>query len=309
MTKVNRSTPTEYKKAIAALNLFCSIRKAEGASCITLENYDSIITPLIKKFPLFLKEPRQAIVEYVSEPENQWTRFTRIKVLKVFCKFLVEEGLLVKNPMRGIKNPMPRKKADLPSIVELKTFINSLSDKKFTDRRLRVVLLVALDTGLRRGELCGLQRDDFDMEGMTLTVRPETSKVRMGRVVPLSPQTCREIRKFVSTFPSDWSTPYLFPTEQGEPLTPSNLGRQVGRKNKELGTHIKIHGLRHLCATEFLRNTGNIALTAKLLGHTNIKTTSTFYEHLSFDDLKNAHSQANVVKSVLKPSKARNKRG
>ncbi len=309
MTNVNKTTPTEYKKAIAALSLFCSIRKAEGASHTTLENYDSIITPLIRKFPLFLKEPRQAIVEYISEPENQWTRFSRIKVLKVFCKFLVEEGLLAKNPMRGIKNPMPRKKADLPSIMELKTFINSLSDKKFADRRLRVILLVALDTGLRRGELCGLQRDDFDMEGMTLTVRPETSKVRVGRVVPLSPQTCREIRKFVSTVPDDWSTPYIFPTEQGEPLTPQNLGRQVGRKNKELGVHIKIHGLRHLCATEFLRNTGNIALTAKLLGHTNIKTTSLFYEHLTFDDLKNAHSQANVVKSVLKPSKARNKRG
>lgn len=309
MTNVNQTTPTEYKKAIAALNLFCSIRKAEGASPATLESYESIITPLIRKFPLFLKEPRQAVIEYISEPENQWTRFTRTKVLKVFCKFLVEEGLLAKNPMRGIKNPMPRKKADLPSIVELKTFINSLSDKKFTDRRLKVTLLVALDTGLRRGELCGLQRDDFDMEGMTLAVRPETSKVRMGRVVPLSYQTCREIRKFVSTFPDDWNTPYIFPTEQGEPLTPSNLGRQVGRKNKELGTHIKIHGLRHLCATEFLRNTGNLALTAKLLGHTDVKTTSAFYEHLTFDDLRNAHSKANVVKSVLKPSKARNKRG
>ncbi|WP_350449656.1 tyrosine-type recombinase/integrase, partial [Aminobacterium mobile] len=112
-----------------------------------------------------------------------------------------------------------------------------------------------------------------------------------------------------STFPDDWNTPYIFPTEQGEPLTPSNLGRQVGRKNKELGTHIKIHGLRHLCATEFLRNTGNLALTAKLLGHTDVKTTSAFYEHLTFDDLRNAHSKANVVKSVLKPSKARNKRG
>ncbi len=305
-TKVLR---TPYRNAVTALDTFCSIRKAEGASPITISNYRSIITPLIRRFPLFLKEPRRAIVEYISEPENQWTRFSRIKTLKVFSTFLVEEGVLEENPMRGIKNPMPRKKANLPLLEDVKDFLDSLNPKRFTDRRLKVMLLVAYDTGLRRGELCGLQRDDFDMEGMTLTVRPETSKVRTGRIVPISPQVSQEIRKFMALIPEEWKTPYIFPTEQGEPLTPQNFGRQVGRKNKELGSHMKIHGLRHACATEFLRNTGNIALTAQLLGHTDIKTTSAFYEHLDLRDLKVAHSQANVVSRILKPSKIRNTRG
>jgi len=60
-----------------------------------------------------------------------------------------------------------------------------------------------------------------------------------------------------------------------------------------------------LCATEFLRNTGNIALTAALLGHALISTTAKFYEHLDVHDLQAAHGQAAVVSGVLENRRKR----
>jgi integrase/recombinase XerD len=180
-----------------------------------------------------------------------------------------------------------------------------LDENRYADRRLKVMLLIALDTGLRRGELCGLKLEDFDPEGMLLTVRAETSKVRRGRVVPLSSQVAREIRRFVALRPIEWSTPYLFPTEQGGKMNPDNFGLQIRRTSIRIDKPMKIHGLRHLCATEFLRSTGNIALTARLLGHTSIRTTAEFYEHLNLDDLREAHEKANVIHGVMGKSRKR----
>ena len=290
---------TPLKNATTAFEMFCSIRKAEGASPCTIENYKTVVVPFLREYPNFLESPREKILSFIAEPENQWSRFTRVKVLKVFCKFLVEEGILIKDPSKGIKPSMPTVKADIPDLKQARDFIKALDNHSFTDRRLRVMLLVALDTGLRRGELCGLRQDDIEKDILAISVRPETSKVRKGRLVPVSPQVLKEIRSFINLIPQEWKTLWLFPANDGRKLLPENFGHQMRRASKKAGIPLKIHGLRHLCANEFLRSTGNIALTAQLLGHANIRTTSSFYEHLNFDDLKSAHTQASVVSSVL----------
>ena len=69
---------TSFEEAFSALDLFCSIRKAEGAAPATLENYKHIIGPFLRNNPDFLQCPREKIISYISEPENEWTRFTRI---------------------------------------------------------------------------------------------------------------------------------------------------------------------------------------------------------------------------------------
>lgn len=296
---------TPYRDATAALDAFLAIRKAEGVSPSTLGNYRHTVGLILREHPDFLERPREALLAFVSDADNDWTRFTRLKVLKVFGAFLVEEEILDADPARGIKAPMPRRKINAPSMEAVKAFLNALDGSHFAERRLKVMLFVALDTGLRRGELCGLRKDDFDAEGLLLTVRPETSKTRTGRVVPVSPQTAREIRRFVGLHLAEWRTPWIFPTETGTKLAPSGLGQQIRRASDRTGLKLKIHGLRHLCATEFLRGTGNIVLTAQLLGHTSISTTSRFYKHLTLSDLQAAHGKAAVVSSVLENPRKR----
>lgn len=278
---------------------FIAIRKAEGASPATIENYKAFVYPFLRDYPEFLSHPRESILAFISEPENKWSRFTRLKVLKVFCQFLVEEGMLEKNPAQGIKMSMPGKTANIPPLEEVKRFINALDMKSFTDRRLRVMLLLALDTGLRRGELCGLKQSDIDKDRLALTVCAEYSKVRKSRLVPISLSVFKELKNFISIIPKEWNTPWLFPSNNGQKLDPSNLGLQMRRVAQKVGYDLKLHGLRHLCATEFLRKSGNIVLVSRLLGHSSIRVTADTYEHLNFNDLQSAHSSAGVVSAVL----------
>lgn len=290
---------TPLKSATSALETFISLRKAEGASPATIANYRNVILPFLRDYPEFLSHPRESILAFISEPENKWSRFTRLKVLKVFCQFLVEEGMLEKNPAQGIKMSIPGKTANIPPLEEVKRFINALDMKSFTDRRLRVMLLLALDTGLRRGELCGLKQSDIDKDRLALTVCAEYSKVRKSRLVPISLSVFKELKNFISIIPKEWNTPWLFPSNNGQKLDPSNLGLQMRRVAQKVGYDLKLHGLRHLCATEFLRKSGNIVLVSRLLGHSSIRVTADTYEHLNFNDLQSAHSSAGVVSAVL----------
>lgn len=290
---------TPLQSVSSEFETFIAIRKAEGASPATIANYRNVILPFLRDYPEFLSHPRESILAFISEPENKWSRFTRLKVLKVFCEFLLDEKLLERNPTKGIKMSMPGKPSNIPPLEEVKRFINALDMKSFTDRRLRVMLLLALDTGLRRGELCGLKQSDIDKDRLALTVCAEYSKVRKSRLVPISLSVFKELKNFISIIPKEWNTPWLFPSNNGQKLDPSNLGLQMRRVAQKVGYDLKLHGLRHLCATEFLRKSGNIVLVSRLLGHSSIKTTADTYEHLNFNDLQNAHSSAGVVSAVL----------
>ena len=305
MSAVIATLNTTYRDAHAALDALCSIRKAEGLAPNTIRLYRYIIQPFLREHPDFLQSPRAAILPFISEPEKEWSRFTRIKVLKVFCSFLVEEGVLEGSPMKNIKCSMPGKRVDVPTVEGVKAFLDALDTSKYAERRLYVMFLLALDTGLRRGELCALKVEDFDDHALLLTVRPETTKTRTGRTVPVSPQVGREVKRFIGLRLPEWRSPWIFPTETGGKLAPSSFGLQVRRVSDRMGERMKIHGLRHLCATEFLRNTGNIALTAALLGHASISTTAKFYEHLDIHDLQAAHGKAAVVSGVLENRRKR----
>ena len=305
MSAVVSTLNTPYRDAHAALDAFLAIRKAEGLSSYTLDNYRHTVTMFLREFPEFLQNPRAAILPFISEPEKEWSRFTRIKVLKVFCSFLVEEGVLEDSPMKNIKCSMPGKRVDVPTVEDVKAFLDALDTSKYAERRLYVMFLLALDTGLRRGELCALKVEDFDDHALLLTVRPETTKTRTGRTVPVSPQVGREVKRFIGLRLPEWRSPWIFPTETGGELKPSVFGQQIRRVSDRMGERMKIHGLRHLCATEFLRNTGNIALTAALLGHASISTTAKFYEHLDIHDLQAAHGKAAVVSGVLENRRKR----
>ena len=296
---------TAYQSAHEAFEMFLSVRKAEGAAKNTLDSYRYTIAMFLREHPRFLETPRPAVLSFVSEPEKEWSRFTRIKVMRVFCSFLVAEGVLDKNPMENVKCRLPGKRADIPTVDDVKSFLAALDMGRYTERRLRTMVLLALDTGMRRGELCALRIEDIDEQSLLIHLRPETTKTRKGRTVPVSPQVMREVRRLIALHPAAWRCPWVFPTEQGGSLDPVVFGRQIRRVSERTGQPLKIHGLRHLCATEFLRNTGNIALVAALLGHASISTTARFYEHLDVGDLQAAHGQAAVVSGVLKNERVR----
>ncbi len=247
-----------------ALEAFMAFRQAQGLRKATLDLDGAILSPFIRDNPDLFDRPRLAALEYLAASKTEWTRQTRLKVLRVFFGYLLDEEILTQDPLRGIRGTVPPKVCDLPSLAEVKTFLEKLDTRKFAQKRLKAMLMLALDSGLRRGELCTLLLRDLDLVGLSLTIRASASKNKRSREVPISSATAREIRSFLACCPPEWRVDVVFPTETGKPLKPGELGQQIRRLSKHFGIPLHAHALRHLCATEFLRATGNLALTARL---------------------------------------------
>ena len=132
---------------------------------------------------------------------------------------------------------------------------------------------VLIHTGMRRGELMGLQKDHVDGDYARLW----KTKTKKARSVPLSDRAKELLEQYV---------PFNI---ELIPLRTAWL-----RAKKEMGLeadpHFVMHTLRHTTATRMLDTTGNIAVVQKMLGHAKIATTMR-YAHVADDALLDAVRQ------------------
>jgi integrase len=157
------------------------------------------------------------------------------------------------------------------------------------------LLLTALRTGVRIGELIALKPEDIDFEHMFVEVRRScvrgqmtSTKSNKMRKVDMSPQLAEVLKRYLTARKEDairrgWGKPpqTLFYNEEGRVLNPKNFGHAVFRKwVKKAGLkHITFHSLRHTYATLRLQKGDNILDVSKQLGHSDIKITTKTYYH------------------------------
>jgi integrase len=177
---------------------------------------------------------------------------------------------------------------------------------EFLDRsghhRLGPLFELAVYTGLRRGEICGLHWTDVDLAARTIVVRrnrvnvegrvlESTTKTRSGRrTVPLSDAGVAALLTWKLTQAGEceaaqeaWETQgHVFTMEDGRPLDPVQVTRlfQKIRTQGEPLPELTFHGLRHSAASLMLAGGADISTVSKLLGHASISITSDIYAHL-----------------------------
>ncbi|HET8627396.1 MAG TPA: tyrosine-type recombinase/integrase [Thermomicrobiales bacterium] len=160
------------------------------------------------------------------------------------------------------------------------------------------ILTLFAFAGLRLNELVMLDRDDVDFAQKRITVR--FAKGGKWRRLGLHPRAERALRAYLATRDDD--NPALFLSRKGpsdaaarRPGAKGRLGRfaiedllakyvaaaDLGRK------HVTPHCLRHTFATTLWRQTRDIQLVQRALGHSRI-TTTTIYMHLDDDQMSNA---------------------
>lgn len=145
------------------------------------------------------------------------------------------------------------------------------------------MILTALRTGLRRGEVVGLQWDDVDLKQQVVKVRRSVSRAHIvspkggNRDVPLSPRTVRALAKHRHDL-SKWV--FCDPTNGGllkEHRLRPPLRRACKRAGiKEVGWHV----LRHTFASHLVMKGVSLKVVQELLGHKDLKTTMR-YAHLA----------------------------
>lgn len=133
--------------------------------------------------------------------------------------------------------------------------------------RNRLMIELAYGSGMRRGEIVGLDVEDLDLTGKTARV---TGKGRKVRIVPLTEKSVDLLRRYLR----------LCHAKRGPLIISMNTGRRLAIRHvsklfKRLTGH-NTHRFRHACATHLLQNGCNLRHIQALLGHTNLSTTEIY---------------------------------
>lgn len=261
------------------------------------------------------KLSRLRIIEYrdmriARDGVSHKTVNTDVATLQAALNYARSIGLISANPLAGIEA--------LPVSEEYRCRIaRSLTDLECArliyvcakkDRELggipRAPLLRFMDaTGTRYGETVALTWADLCCETRTVNLRPETTKNKRGRSLPIRAEMVRmlvalrrahaqilgrEVRQSDGIF--------LTPTGKRWPRNSSRfrvffyrLMAEAGVERRDAhGRVVNVHALRHTFATRLARNRVPIQHAAKLMGHRTISMLVDVYAHLDIDDERKA---------------------
>lgn len=161
----------------------------------------------------------------------------------------------------------------------------ALSDHPVYPDHLHPLILLALQTGLRRGELLALRWADIDFVHARLTVRGATAKSGRTRYVPLNVDAVQALRDWRTGLTTDQRAPtaVVFAGPDGEPMFSLKTSwTKVARAAKL--KDVRFHDLRHTFASKLVQAGVDLNTVRALLGHADLKMTLR-YAHLAPNNL------------------------
>jgi integrase len=208
----------------------------------------------------------------------------------------VRWNLIPINPASGARAPrLQRGELTVWTAEEAATFLQHVAEE-----RLAALWVLALHTGMRRGELAGLRWRDVDLEAGTLTVAQQRTtanhevvisapKGRSQRQIVLAPATVAALRQHRAlqlrerlAVGEAWThTGYVFVDEAGQPYHPHSYLTMFHRACARADVPpIRIHDLRHTMATLALQAGVHPKVVQEQLGHSAINVTMDVYSHV-----------------------------
>lgn len=229
---------------------------------------------------------------YYGRTERKWSANTFIiyhKTLLVFFRWCIKQGYIEKNPIIDIEKPklekrLPIKLTKQDTLHLLEIVYNYPYDYKFLRYRNHAIFSTFIFTGLRKQELLNLKFTDVDIENLTVFVRQ--GKGKKDRIVPMSYVLAQSLKKYVEERKRlNKTNPEFFSSLRGNiGYTENGLKRLVEQVRKTSGIIFTAHKLRHTFATLMLEGGCDIYSLSKMMGHSDIKTTTIYLaasaEHL-----------------------------
>jgi integrase len=160
----------------------------------------------------------------------------------------------------------------LKQALDNKTYCKGTNKINKTFYRLRLIVLIAVTTGMRASEIFGLNWSDaMYCEGL-LAVRAKLKGGKM-RYVPMLPEVADELRRFPAVIGED----RIFPPKAGAASGRQRVeGSFEDLLERAAIKDFRFHDLRHTFASWFMMNGGDLYELAKILGHSNIKMTERY---------------------------------
>lgn len=223
----------------------------------------------------------------------------RAAAARAFTAWAARRGLLAVDPGQHLASPRPHR--TLPGVLrqdQARQLMNvaalAADDGDVAHLRDRAVLEVLYATGIRVGELVGLDIDDHDAARRVLRV---TGKGRKQRTVPLGVPAERALVDWLTRgrplLTTASSGPAMFLGVQGRRLDPRAVRTLVHRRlaDVDAAPDLGPHGLRHSAATHLLEGGADLRSVQELLGHATLATTQ-IYTHVSVERLRATYERA-----------------
>ncbi len=246
----------------------------------------------------------------------------RISAVRGLFRWLRKRGEVARDPAAELASPKVRRL--LPHVLSVESATSLVeapvplpkktpkarAESEATARRDRALLELLYGSGLRVGEVSGLDLDAVDLDSGVARVMGKGSKERM---VPLGPPCIAAMRAWLAVRPR-------FVGEGERAVGGGGSGTKsvfVGRRGTRLGVRrieslvhaygafagrsdLHPHALRHTCATHLLEGGADLRSIQELLGHASLTTTQR-YTHVSMEHVTKQYDQAHpLAKSPAK---------
>lgn len=229
---------------------------------------------------------------------------TVVKAYSILCslfKMAWRGDVVPWNPMDKVERPHPRKDelqssdTEAFTVDELRYIMDCLEKEPL---KWRVMVRLLIDTGIRRGEACGLRWNCIDFSGNRILIDGnlqytvengiylDTPKNSHRRIIGIDPA----VTALLAELKENATGEYVFTQDRtAEPMNPSSPTRYLSRFAKRYGiTDLHPHKLRHSFASVAIINGADIASVSEKLGHSDKAITLRMYTHANTDSIDRA---------------------
>jgi integrase/recombinase XerC len=245
---------------------------------------------------------RAFLAELHKAGQSRATAARKLAAVRTFLRYLRREelidgdpGALVATPKRDIRMPAHLSEAEMDALL------SAACDDSALGRRDRAILELFYASGLRLGELVGLDMEDVNLGQNMVRV---LGKGRKERLVPFNTTTARALRTYFGSRAAligreerkgrraSLSSP-VFVNYRGGRLTARSVDRIVRRYVAATSARMGIspHALRHSFATHLLQRGADLRVIQELLGHARLSTTQR-YTHVNAAQLLDVYRKA-----------------
>lgn len=248
---------------------------------------------------LSLRDLRSFLANQQTRGRARTTLARRATTCRTFTAWLSRTGRATQDAGALLANPKSHR--ELPTVLNqrdvgelLATTLAEVERDGPEGLRDLAILELLYATGIRVGELCGLDIDDIEASRRVVRVM---GKGRKERVVPYGIPAAEALDMWLGTARPQWATEH-----SGAALFLGARGKRIDQRMVRLVVHRRIaavegapdigpHGLRHSAATHLLEGGADLRTVQELLGHSSLGTTQ-IYTHISNERLRSAYRQA-----------------
>ena len=253
------------------------------------------------------------------KPLSKKTILEHHRLLHAMLTKAVYWQMIVNNPAERVQPPKARKpKRKSYDDEQTKILLENLEQLSIEDTKYKVAIILTVFTGVRLGELMGLEWQDIDFKNGIICINRSSqylADLGVFTKVPKTESSIREIAipEFIVSLLEEYKLWYedqksfygelwtnsdrLFVQVDGKPMHPDTISKWFVKFVGNIGLPvINFHGLRHTNATLLISQNIDIAVVAARLGHAQITTTLNFYVHPVISHNKVA---GNVLQNLL----------